>query len=398
MKEVEVHGVNVDFCTQCEGSWFDVGELSDMFALTTRELKHSELAPTRETGGADAVDLEGEIHCPRCGETMDRGPHFSAKSRNGGASGSIKLHQKKYIEKIVERFMPKGPTNVVQRGSLPFSKDFLQNIVDALSQTEVEHPELVKEMQQRIGCLMYAATSTRPDIAFPVHQLCKALHKPTPALIRETDYVLSYLSRHAGVGLTFTAGDSRLTAFADASWETRNSTSGWLVQWQSAALGWGSRKQKSIALSTCEAEIIALSEAAKDCVYFRKFVAGVGAPEPNETPLATDSKSARDTSYNPEHHDKMKHVERRHFASSATWSSPSRSPCRTSTRRITSLNATKFHAMRPVIKFGTKRKLTATASQDAFVVVVLGCHVAAVSFTHDFAEHCWRRCHTFCLT
>jgi len=77
MKEVEVHGVNVDFCTQCEGSWFDVGELSDMFALTTRELKHSELAPTREAGGAGAVDLEGEIHCPRCGETMDRGPHFS---------------------------------------------------------------------------------------------------------------------------------------------------------------------------------------------------------------------------------------------------------------------------------------------------------------------------------
>ena len=40
-------------------------------------------------------------------------------------------------------------------------------------------------------------------------------------------------------------------------------------------------------------------------MYFRKFVAGLGAPEPNETPLATDSKSARDTSYNPEHHDKI---------------------------------------------------------------------------------------------
>ena len=271
------------------------------------------------------------------------------------SDGSIKLHQKKYIEKIVERFMPKGPTNVVQRGSLPFSKDFLQNIVDALSQTEVEHPELVKEMQQRIGCLMYAATSTRPDIAFPVHQLCKALHKPTPALIRETDYVLSYLSRHAGVGLTFTAGDSRLTAFADASWETRNSTSGWLVQWQSAALGWGSRKQKSIALSTCEAEIIALSEAAKDCVYFRKFVAGVGAPEPNETPLATDSKSARDTSYNPEHHDKMKHVERRHFfvrdmVESFEITVPYVNTAENLADFFTKpLNATKFHAMRRTI-------------------------------------------------
>lgn len=83
--------------------------------------------------------------------------------------------------------------------------------------------------------------------------------------------------------------------------------------WQSAALSWGSRKQKSIALSTCEAEIIALSEAAKDIVYLRKLVAGLDAREPGPSSLSSDSKSARDVSYNPEHHDRMKHVERRHF-------------------------------------------------------------------------------------
>ena len=66
-------------------------------------------------------------------------------------------------------------------------------------------------------------------------------------------------------------------------------------------------------LSTCEAEIIALSEAAKDVVYLRKLVSGVGDAEPGPTPLSTDSKSARDVSYNPEHHDRMKHVQRRHF-------------------------------------------------------------------------------------
>ena len=52
-------------------------------------------------------------------------------------------------------------------------------------------------------------------------------------------------------------------ADSDASWEIKHSTSGWVVLWQSAALSWGSRKQKSIALSTCEAEIIAMSEATK---------------------------------------------------------------------------------------------------------------------------------------
>ena len=105
----------------------------------------------------------------------------------------------------------------------------------------------------------------------------------------------------------------RLSGFSDASWETAASTSGWVVLWQSAALSWGSRKQKSIALSSCEAEIIALSEAAKDVVYLRKLVRGLGEPEPGPSTLATDSQSARDVSYNPEHHDRMKHVQRRHF-------------------------------------------------------------------------------------
>ena len=151
---------------------------------------------------------------------------------------------------------------------------------------------------------MYAATSTRPDIAFAVHQVCKCLHKPTPNLIRETDHILSYLARTSDFGLTYSPEHAPLSGYSDASWETAASTSGWVVLWQSAALTWGSRKQKSIALSTCEAEIIALSEAAKDMVYLRKLVFGLDAPELTPSVLRTDSQSARDVSYNPEHHDR----------------------------------------------------------------------------------------------
>ena len=160
---------------------------------------------------------------------------------------------------------------------------------------------------------MYAATSTRPDIAYAVNYLCRCLQRPTPELIVETDHVLSYLARHASAGLTYSSARSDLRGFADASWETARSTSGWVILWQSAALSWGSRQQKSIALSSCEAEIIALSEAAKDVIYLRKLIGGVDSPAAGATILATDSQSARDVSYNPEHHDRMKHVERRHF-------------------------------------------------------------------------------------
>ena len=65
-----------------------------------------------------------------------------------------------------------------------------------------------------------------------------------------------------------------------------------------------------MALSSCEAEIIALSEAAKDMVYLRKFVSGMTGKQPGgPSVLRTDNKAARDLSYNPEMHNRTKHVE-----------------------------------------------------------------------------------------
>ena len=130
----------------------------------------------------------------------------------------------------------------------------------------------------------------------------------------ELDYVFAYLARHRSIGLTYSKSKSTLHGFVDALWEVKRSTSGWFIFWQDAALAWGSSKQKCVALSSCEAEIIALSEAAKDMVYFRKLIRGVDSNAiagPSE--LSTDNQAARDLSYNPENHQRTKHVERRHF-------------------------------------------------------------------------------------
>ena len=161
---------------------------------------------------------------------------------------------------------------------------------------------------------MYACTATRPDLAYAVHQHCRCLSRPTPELMSELGHVFSYLADNVNVGIRFTPEDGTLRGTADASWEVRASTSGWIVYWHGAPLCWGSRKQNSIALSSCESEIIALSEAAKDVVYLRKFTRGLVPSLPMEpTILTTDNKAARDLSYNPEHHGRSKHVARRHF-------------------------------------------------------------------------------------
>jgi hypothetical protein len=249
-------------------------------------------------------------------EVVDEGPMEDLLGievvRN--ADASITLHQQSYIEKLVARFLPDGPSARVQGNSLPYSPFLSARVAAALAQTETQYPELVRAIQERLGCLLYLTTCTRPDIAYVVHLLCQCMQKPTPDLLDEIDHLLSYLARHSRVGLTYSSEFERLAGYSDASWETRRSTSGWLVLWQSAALSWGSQRQKSVALSSCESEIIALSEATKDMVYFRKLVKGLGEPDASDpSPLSTDSQSARDVSYNPEQHNRMKHVQRRHF-------------------------------------------------------------------------------------
>ena len=49
-------------------------------------------------------------------------------------------------------------------------------------------------------------------------------------------------------------------------------------------------------------------------VYLRKFTRGLVPTLPDgPSTLSTDNKAARDLSYNPEHHNRSKHIERRHF-------------------------------------------------------------------------------------
>ena len=153
---------------------------------------------------------------------------------------------------MLKRFLPHGLPPSLRSATLPYSdrleKVVLHAVQDSTS-AEPSFPELVKPFQERVGSLMYACNATRCDIAFPVHTLCRAMSRPTPECMLECDRVFAYLSRHSSVGLTFGSGKHSLHGFADASWEVKNSTSGWLVKWQNSVIAWGSRKQKCVALS-----------------------------------------------------------------------------------------------------------------------------------------------------
>ena len=58
---------------------------------------------------------------------------------------------------------------------------------------------------------------------------------------------------------------------------------------------------------------MAASEAAKEAIYLRSFLGELGQTSDSPTAIHVDNTAARDISYNPEHHARVKHIERRHF-------------------------------------------------------------------------------------
>ena len=272
-----------------------------------------------------AVEQEGtKVHSflraiERDWEVEDEGPMhdiLGIEVKYNG-DGSITLHQQTYIDKLVSEFLPNGaPTGI--KGNVPYSQN-LDKISWHATSLRMEnkgvcaYPNLVKEYQRKLGCLMYVANCTRPDIAYAISMHCRNMCSPTPELLTELDWVFAYLGRNSGVGLTYTNVREEPMGYNDASFEMGKSTSGYNIMWQGATISWGSTKQASTSLSSCEAEIYALSEGAKDLVYFRKLLTGLGVPPTGPSACATDNQGARDLSYNPEHHKKSKHIARRHF-------------------------------------------------------------------------------------
>ena len=81
-----------------------------------------------------------------------------------------------------------------------------------------------------------------------------------------------------------------LHGHSDSNWTVGHSTSGWAILYAGAVIGYGSKRQQSIALSSTEAEIMAASQAATEIImYFRGILREFGHSDLGPTPLATST-------------------------------------------------------------------------------------------------------------
>ena len=100
---------------------------------------------------------------------------------------------------------------------------------------------------------------------FAVSILSQFMRNPGREHWEAVKRVIRYLKGSADIGLTLGTADTGLEAYVDADWASqshRHSMTGYIVYLHGSPIAWSARKQSIIALSTAEAEYIALTTSA----------------------------------------------------------------------------------------------------------------------------------------
>lgn len=223
--------------------------------------------------------------------------------------GTITLSQEQYIDKVLDKFnmadCDPRPT------PLPSNHEILKG--DTIDESMKDVP-----YASAIGSLMYAMVGTRPDIAAAVGILSRFTHNPQRTHWNMVKRVLGYLKGTKSYGLTYRkTGSQKFVGYSDADWagdkNGRKSTYGYVFKVGGGAIAWKSQLQKSVALSTTEAEYVGLSEAMKELMWLKKVYLDLGIHY--KVPLLYgDNTGSLNYADNQDEHGRLKHIDiRYHF-------------------------------------------------------------------------------------
>jgi hypothetical protein len=163
---------------------------------------------------------------------------------------------------------------------------------------------------------MWAAVATRPDIAFAVSLLSQFLENPSMIHWNAAKRVLRYLKGTKDKKLVLGKGCGDITGYCDADWASqdhRHSISAYVFQIDSGTISWSCQKQAIVALSSTEAEFIALTHATKEAIWLKQFITEVFQPIKLPIKLYSDNQSAITIAYGNQQHSRTKHFDIRLF-------------------------------------------------------------------------------------
>ncbi|XP_043481615.1 secreted RxLR effector protein 161-like [Leptopilina heterotoma] len=170
--------------------------------------------------------------------------------------------------------------------------------------------------RELIGALMYIAIGTRPDIAHSVNMLSQYNNSYERIHWVAAKRVLRYLKGTMDLKLIYKKDDSHLKGYVDSDWGNctidRKSFTGSVFIMGGAAISWESKKQRTVALSSTEAEYMALTHASKEAIHLIAFLNQLRLPKFASVELFNDNQSAGKLAVNPVFHSRSKHIDIKH--------------------------------------------------------------------------------------
>ena len=231
--------------------------------------------------------------------------------------GTLCLTQKQYLKKVLQRF---GMSEKTKPVSTPLAPHFKLS-ASQCPKTEEEREYMSKvTYSNAVGSLMYAMVCTKLDISHAVGTVSRYMHYPGKGHWQVVKWILRYIHKTLDVGLIFEKDDmvgQHVVRYCDSDYagdlDKRRSTIGYVFTLAKEPVSWKSTLQSTVALSTTEAEYMAITEEVKEAIWLQGLLDDLGVGQKQVT-VFCDSYSAIHLEKNQVYHARMKHIDvRYHF-------------------------------------------------------------------------------------
>jgi len=190
------------------------------------------------------------------------------------AKGTLRLDQTHYVNEVL------GDLQMAKDGSFPLLTPMDSN-VDLKPAGPDDKRANKLDYQHRIGKWMYLGILTRPDLSFTLGRLSQYLADPADFHMAAVKKLGKYIRGSKDLGIVFQqSGQPCLEGFSDSDYAndkvTRTSILGNVFFLAGGPVSWSSKKQKSVATSTTEAEYMAMCSCAKQSQWLAQILRDMG--------------------------------------------------------------------------------------------------------------------------
>lgn len=189
-----------------------------------------------------------------------------------------------------------------------------------LDDFSADEPDVLEPFRSLVGHLMWLANQTRPDILNAVRAVARYTHAPKSLHWRAAMHIAMYIRFTSTLGITFQRGSRGgidLRLYVDSDYANRatdrRSVSGAVVMCAGACVSFLSRTQKSVTLSSTEAEYVAMADGLKEAIFLR-YIWSFIFPRRDVgcTLVFEDNEGAIHLAVNPATTPNSKHIDIRH--------------------------------------------------------------------------------------